>query len=59
VDGRRRVCPRIQAALAPRQRQHAAIHQRVVNDDVGLRQAGERVERQQARISRPRSGSQT
>ena len=41
--------------LRPRQRQDAAIHERVVNDDVGLRKAGERIERQQARISRPRS----
>ena len=35
--------------LRPAERQHALIDQRVVHDDVGLREAGERIERQQAR----------
>ena len=35
------------------ERQHARIDQRVVHDHVGLRQAGERIEREQAGIARP------
>ena len=37
--------------LRARKRQHALADQRVVHDDVGLGQAGERVERQQAGIA--------
>ena len=37
--------------LRARERQHTAINQRVVNDDVGLGEAGERVERQQPGIA--------
>ena len=42
--------------LCPRQCQDPAIHKRVVNDDIGLRKAGECIECQQARIAGPRSG---
>ena len=42
--------------LAARQRQNARIDQRVVHDDIGLRQAGERIERQQAGIARAGAG---
>ena len=35
------------------ERQHAGIDQRVMHDDIGLGEAGERVEREQARVARP------
>ena len=43
-------------ACAPRERQHALVDQRVVHDHVGLREAGKRIERQQAGIARPGAG---
>ena len=42
--------------LRSRQRQHPFIDQRVVHHDVGLRQTGQRIERQQARIARSGAG---
>ena len=57
---RRRLAAALAGKFEPRlrsgQRQDALIDQRVVNDDVGLRQAGQRIEREQARIARPGAG---
>ena len=42
--------------LRPGQRQDALIDQRVVNHDISLRQTGQRIEREQARIAGPSAG---
>jgi hypothetical protein len=42
--------------LRPGQRQHPLVDQRVMHDHVGLGEAGERVERQEAGIARPGAG---
>ena len=42
--------------LRSREREHATIHERIVNNEVGLREAGERIKRQQPRISGSGSG---
>ncbi len=47
---------KLEARLRSGQRQDAWIDQRVVNHNVGLRQTGQRIERQQARIARPGAG---
>jgi len=38
------------------EREHARIDQRVMHDDIGLGKAGERMQREQARIAWPRAG---
>ncbi len=57
---RRRLAAALAGKFKPRlragQRQDAWIDQRVVHHDVGLRQAGQRIEREQARIARPGAG---
>jgi len=45
-----------ESRLRSREREYATIDERIVNDDVGLREAGERIERQQPRISGSGSG---
>src|SRR5262245_46141694 len=40
-----------ESRLRSREREYATIDERIVNDDVGLREAGERSERQQPRVS--------
>ena len=57
---RRRLAAALAGEFEPRlrsgERQHALVDQRVVHDDVGLREAGERIERQQAGIARSGAG---
>ena len=57
---RRRLAAALAGEFEPRlragERQHPLIDQRVMHDDVGLGEAGERVERQQAGIARPGAG---
>ncbi len=57
---RRRLAAALAGEFEPRlragQRQHALIDQRVMHDHIGLGEAGERIERQQAGIARPGAG---
>ena len=57
---RRRLAAALAGKFEPRlragERQDARVDQRVVHDHVGLREPGERVERQQAGIARPGAG---
>jgi hypothetical protein len=46
---------KFESCLRTRERQHPTIDERIVNDNVGLRETSKRIERQQPRISR--SGS--
>ena len=60
ADGRPPRLPAYSSSrLRARERQHALADQRVVDDDVGLGQAGERVERQQPGSPGPAPASQT
>ena len=52
ADGRPPRLPAYSSSrLRARERQHALVDQRVMNDDIGLGEAGERVERQQTGIA--------
>ena len=44
---------KFQPRLRASQGQHALIDQRIVHDNVGLLQTGERIESEEARIARP------
>ena len=46
----------LQLRLRAGERQHAGIDQCVVQDDVGLNKSGNRIEREQTRVTRPGAG---